>query len=103
MLTILLHGTVGKQRHGVGCNLNQGQVKLPPNVMKFKQQVGDTYTYTQSMSFCCHQFLSMDLYTFPITSEPEVRPLQLRSQNLSLTNLKVPLGNIMALKTAPWP
>ena len=51
--------------------------------MKFGQQLGDTYTYAQLMSFCCHQFRSMDLYTFPIISEPEVRPLQLRSQNIS--------------------
>ena len=40
----------------------------------------------------------MDLYTFPIIFEPEVRPLQLRSQNLSLLNLKVPSGNRMGSK-----
>ena len=40
----------------------------------------------------------MDLYTFPITSETEVEPLQLRSKNLSLGNLKVPSGNSMGSK-----
>ena len=33
--------------------------------MKFGQQVGDTHTYAQLMSFCFHKFPSMDLYTFP--------------------------------------
>ena len=49
---------------------------------------------------CPHvcQFPSMDLYTFTITSEPKVRLLQLRSQNLSLSNLKVPSGNSMGSK-----
>ena len=40
------------------------------------------------MSFCCHQFPSMDLNTFSITSDPEVKPLQLRYRNLSLRNLQ---------------
>ena len=73
---------------------NQGQHSFPPNVMKFGEQVGYTYAKAQPMPFGCQQFPSMDLYTFPITSKPEVRPqqLSLRSQHLSITNLMVPSG-----------
>ena len=66
--------------------------------MKLRQQVGDTYTYAQPMSFWCHKFSSMNLYTFPISSEQEFIPLQLRSQNLILKNLKAPSGNRMGSK-----
>ena len=40
----------------------------------------------------------MDLYTFPITSGPEVESLQLRSHNLGLRNIMVPSGNSMGSK-----
>ena len=55
---------VNRGMEQVETSKNQGQLSFPPNVMKFGQQVGDTYTYAQSMSFCCHQFNSMELYTF---------------------------------------
>ena len=100
VIDVVYQCTVGKQMQGVGWNFekNQGQLSFPPNIMKFGQQGGKNYTYAQVIRFCCNKFVSMNLYTFPITSEPEVRPLQLRCQNFSLKNLKVPSENSMCSK-----
>ena len=66
--------------------------------MLFGLQLGNTYTYAQSAPFCCHQFPTMDLDTFLITSEPEAALFQFRSENLSLR-----IELVWALNIAPWP
>ena len=53
------------------------------------------------MHFWCHQFPLMYLFTFSITTEPDVVPYQLMSQNLSLINIQLPSGTRMDSKHCP--